>query len=65
MFKWKGLGLRIAGVTQVVFLVLKLAGLISWSWLWVLSPLWILVSCIVLLFSAIGLLLIICYADRI
>ena len=25
----------------VVFLVLKLAGVVSWSWLWVLSPLWI------------------------
>jgi len=25
----------------VAFIVLKLCGVISWSWLWVLSPLWI------------------------
>lgn len=25
----------------VVFVVLKVAGLIQWSWLWVLSPVWI------------------------
>lgn len=25
----------------IVFIVLKLCGVITWSWLWVLSPLWI------------------------
>lgn len=25
----------------LVFLVLKLCGLISWSWLWVTAPLWV------------------------
>jgi len=25
----------------IVFIVLKLKGVIAWSWLWVLSPLWI------------------------
>lgn len=25
----------------LVFLVLKLTGVIAWSWLWVLAPLWI------------------------
>jgi hypothetical protein len=25
----------------VVFVVLKLAGLVAWSWLWVLAPLWV------------------------
>lgn len=28
---------------QIIFIVLKLIGLIEWSWLWVLSPTWILV----------------------
>ena len=28
-------------VTLVVFLTLKLAGLVTWPWIWVLSPLWI------------------------
>lgn len=26
---------------QIAFIVLKLCGVISWSWLWVLSPMWI------------------------
>ena len=26
------------GVVQVVFIVLKLLGLINWSWWWVMSP---------------------------
>ena len=29
------------GLLLVVFIVLKLTGVIAWSWLWVLSPLWI------------------------
>ena len=29
------------GLLTVVFIVLKLMGTITWSWLWVLSPLWI------------------------
>lgn len=28
-------------VPFIVFLVLKLTGLITWSWLWVTCPLWI------------------------
>ena len=31
----------LADVLLVVFVVLKLVGVITWSWLWVLSPLWI------------------------
>jgi len=27
-------------VLQIVFVVLKLAGAITWSWWWVLAPLW-------------------------
>lgn len=29
------------GLLTIVFIVLKLVGVIAWSWLWVLSPLWI------------------------
>ncbi len=25
----------------LIFVVLKLAGLVNWSWLWVLSPTWL------------------------
>lgn len=34
-------GLGLASVLTIVFVVLKLVGTISWSWWWVLSPLWI------------------------
>ena len=30
-----------AGLLTIVFIVLKLTEVIAWSWLWVLSPLWI------------------------
>ena len=28
------------GVLGIVFIVLKLVGVIDWSWVWVLAPLW-------------------------
>ena len=31
----------LADVLGIVFLVLKLEGIIAWPWLWVLSPWWI------------------------
>ena len=34
-------GIGIGGVLLIVFIVLKLCGVIAWSWWWVLSPLWI------------------------
>lgn len=34
-------GIGFVGVLQIVFIVLKLCKVITWSWLWVLSPLWI------------------------
>lgn len=34
---------------QVVFIVLKLCGVIDWSWWWVLSPTWISIALAVLL----------------
>lgn len=36
-----GNGIGFAGLLAIVFIVLKLCGVISWSWLWVLSPIWI------------------------
>ena len=37
----KSSGIGLTGVLFIVFLVLKLTGNINWSWLWVLSPIWI------------------------
>ena len=34
-------GMDIASVLLIVFVILKLVGVINWSWWWVLSPLWI------------------------
>lgn len=34
-------GIGFVGLLTIVFIVLKLAKVITWSWLWVLSPLWI------------------------
>ena len=35
----KGFGLDV--ILTIVFLVLKLCGVITWSWWWVFSPIWI------------------------
>ena len=34
-------GIGFFGLLTIVFIVLKLTEVISWSWLWVLSPMWI------------------------
>lgn len=37
-------GLGFTGALTIAFIVLKLCGVISWSWLWVLAPIWISVA---------------------
>ena len=34
-------GIGFIGLLTIVFIVLKLCKVITWSWLWVLSPIWI------------------------
>jgi ABC-type nickel/cobalt efflux system permease component RcnA len=34
-------GIGFAGLLTIAFIVLKLCKVISWSWVWVLAPLWI------------------------
>jgi len=34
-------GIGFFGLLAIVFITLKLCGVISWSWWWVLAPLWI------------------------
>lgn len=34
-------GIGIGTLLAIVFTVLKLCGVISWSWVWVLCPVWI------------------------
>lgn len=38
--KSSGGGLGFCGILAVAFIVLKLCKVISWSWVWVLCPLW-------------------------
>ena len=34
-------GVTFVGLLTIAFIVLKLTDVINWSWLWVLSPMWI------------------------
>ncbi len=34
-------GIGFFGLLAVAFIVLKLTGFIDWSWVWVLSPIWV------------------------
>lgn len=34
-------GLGLPSVLTIVFVVLKMVGVINWSWVWVLAPTWI------------------------
>ena len=45
-----GGGIGFTGLLTIVFIVLKLCNVINWSWWWVLSPIWISVSLIVVIF---------------
>ena len=49
-----GGGISFTGLLTIVFIVLKLLGVITWSWVWVLSPIWItLVLVLIAVFIAI------------
>lgn len=51
-------GTGFTGLLAIVFITLKLCGVITWSWWWVLSPLWIgaavFLSIAVLILAGIG-----------
>lgn len=48
-------GIGFTGLLTILFIALKLLGVISWSWWWVLSPLWITlaVAVIIIVFALI------------
>lgn len=33
-------GITFIDLLQITFIILKLCGVINWSWIWVLAPLW-------------------------
>ena len=45
----KGGGIGFWGLLLLLFIGLKVAGVINWSWWWVLSPMWISAAIIILL----------------
>lgn len=47
-------GIGFVGLLTIVFVVLKLCGIINWSWWWVISPIWI--SAIIFMVVLIGVL---------
>lgn len=49
-------GIGFSGALTIAFIVLKLTNVINWSWLWVLSPIWISFSLIIVLSIIIGIL---------
>ncbi len=47
-------GVGFCGLLTIVFITLKLIGKIDWSWLWVLAPLWIPLSILVIILIVVG-----------
>ena len=46
-------GIGVTGLLGVAFIVLKLIGVIDWSWFWVLSPFWISLSIALLILGGV------------
>lgn len=49
-----GGGIGFVGLLTIAFIILKLCGVINWSWWWVLSPLWISAGLVVAVLLIIG-----------
>lgn len=51
-----GVSIGFTGLLTIVFIVLKLIGVIDWNWLWVLAPIWIdlavIVVCVIIILLA-------------
>jgi len=42
-------GIGFGGALAILFIGLKLAGVIAWSWWWILSPIWIPVCLVIII----------------
>lgn len=56
----KQTGIGFCGLLAIVFIVLKLCGVIAWSWVWVLAPIWIPIAFSVIILVIIWIL---CFKD--
>ncbi len=52
----KSASLGVCDVLAIIFIVLKLLGVITWSWLWVLLPIWISIIIVLVLYGIIAIL---------
>lgn len=44
-------GIGFTGLLTIAFIVLKLLGIITWSWVWIFSPIWIEAILVILLLA--------------
>ena len=49
-------GIGFLGLLTIVFIILKLCKIISWSWLWVLAPIWLPIAILTIIYLIIELL---------
>lgn len=50
----QGGGIGFVGLLTILFIGLKLTGYITWSWIWVLSPIWISIVLVVLILAIVA-----------
>ena len=50
-------GVSASSLLGIAFVILKLCGVINWSWLWVLSPFWIPAVFVIVVFMGIAFLI--------
>lgn len=55
-------GLGVLGVLQIIFIVLKVTNLITWSWWLVLLPIWISIGGWILLLVVLGIIAVVAFA---
>ena len=44
-------GIGFAGLLTILFIALKLTGFITWSWWWVVSPIWITIVLVIIILT--------------
>jgi hypothetical protein len=55
----KSSGIGFAGLLTILFIGLKLTGHITWSWWWVLSPIWITAGFVMSILFVVGVIMLI------
>ena len=56
-------GIGLLGVVQIVFIILKLVGVITWSWPVILIPLWIQLGVIIVMLAVMLVMVLIAYLE--